>query len=314
LKERQDDPFQKELTMRCSLQRDLAVLAVAVLVGAALLVGATVKPAPKKPVGPGYTDTPFLPDGKWRVHDATRPHPPVIDPPTAGTQDEPGRPPSDAVVLFGGKEQDLSKWQAWSKGKVVPARWKVTGGYMEVTPKSGSISTKEKFGDCQLHVEWAAPAPARGSGQGRGNSGVLLMGCYEIQVMDSYKNLTYADGQAASLYGQYPPLVNACRKPGEWQTFDIIFEAPRFAGGKLVKPAYATVLHNGVLAHHRRQLIGQVAHKRVGRYRPHGPEGSLQLQNHGNPVRYRNVWIRRLTAGDPAAGKEARPAGTAAGT
>ena len=249
----------------------------------------------------GYDDTPFLPDGKWRVHDIKRPHPRVVEPGTAGMRDEPGRPPSAAVVLFDGK--DLAKWasrgRGKDRGKTVPAEWKVAGGYMEVTPKAGSIFTRESFGDCQLHVEWASPTETAGkASQGRCNSGVILMGCYEIQVLDSYENVTYADGQAASIYAQYPPLVNASRKPGEWQTYDIIFEAPRFEGDKLAKPAFVTVIHNGVVVHHRQQLIGRMSHKRVGTYAPHAPQAPLLLQAHGNPVRYRNIWIRRLTGYD----------------
>jgi hypothetical protein len=137
-----------------------------------------------------------------------------------------------------------------------------------------------------------------GSSQWRGNSGVLLMSRYEIQVLDSYDNPTYADGQAGAIYGQYPPLVNASRKPGEWQTFDIVFEAPRFEGEKLVKPAYVTVFHNGVLMHHRQEIIGRMAHRQVGTYAPHGPEEPLMLQDHDTPVRYRNIWVRRLRGYD----------------
>jgi hypothetical protein len=243
----------------------------------------------------GYTDTPFLPDGKWRVHDADRPHPRVVTP-----GPEPGQPPSDAIVLFDGK--DLSKWgtngTGADKGKVVAAPWKVENGYMEVAPGKGSIFTRENFGDCQIHVEWAAPAKVLGSSQGRGNSGVMIMGRYEIQVLDSYNNVTYADGQAGAMYGQYPPLVNASRKPGEWQTYDIIFESPRFEGGKVAKPAYVTIIHNGVVLHHRQAFIGQVAHKLVGTYTPHEPEGPILLQDHGNPIRFRNIWARRLTSYD----------------
>jgi hypothetical protein len=243
----------------------------------------------------GYTDTPLLPDGKWRVHDANRPQPRVVTP---GAQA--GQPPSDAIVLFDGK--DLSKWAAngtgANKGKVVAAPWKVANGYMEVAPGTGSIFTRDNFGDCQIHIEWASPATVSGSSQGRGNSGVMIMGRYEIQVLDSYNNITYADGQAGAMYGQYPPLVNAARKPGEWQTYDIIFEAPRFDGGKTTKPAFVTVIHNGIVLHHRQAFIGQVAHKLVGTYAAHDPEGPILLQDHGNPTRFRNIWVRRLTPYD----------------
>ena len=244
----------------------------------------------------GYSDTPFLPGGKWRVHDIRRPRPRVVTPGTASTQAQAGRPPSDAIVLFNGK--DLSNWLARGRGadrgKTVAPEWKVENGYIETVPKTGSIFTKEKFGDMQLHIEWATPRNIRAASQGRGNSGVLIMGLYEIQVLDSYNNVSYADGQAAAIYGQYPPLVNASRKPGEWQSYDIIFEAPRFQGGQLVKPAFATVFHNGVLVHHRQELMGPMRHKVVTKYEPHEAEGPLLLQSHGNPVRYRNIWARRL--------------------
>jgi hypothetical protein len=204
----------------------------------------------------------------------------------------PGAPPSDAIVLFDGK--DLSKWVGMKGGKEVPPAWKVENGYFEVVSKAGTIYTREKFGDCQLHIEWAAPAQVRNESQDRGNSGVLFMGQYEIQVLDSFNNMTYADGQAGAIYGQWPPLVNASRKPGEWQAYDIVFEAPKFEGGKLVKPAYFTVFHNGVLLHNRKEVTGRMAHRVVGTYEPHEAEMPLGLQDHDQPVRYRNIWIRRL--------------------
>ena len=244
----------------------------------------------------GYEDTPFLPGGRWRVHDKTRPRPRLVTPGTPSTRDAPGRPPSDAIVLFDGK--DLSKWQARGSGEqrdeIVEAAWKVESGYFEVVPRTGGIFTKEEFGDVQLHIEWAAPERIEGASQGRGNSGVLIMGRYEIQVLDSYDNVSYADGQAGAIYGQYPPLVNAARKPGEWQVYDIVFEAPRFEGDKLIKAAYATVFHNGVLLHHRRELLGPMQHRKLTGYERHPPQGPLMLQQHSNPVRYRNIWARRL--------------------
>jgi hypothetical protein len=248
----------------------------------------------------GYTDTPFIPGSKWRVHDIDRPHPPVIAPGTASTPDQPGRSPSDAIVLFDGK--DLSKWQkqpsANDGGNVVDAKWKVADGYLEVAGGTGSIVTREKFGDIQLHVEWASPKVVAGNSQGRGNSGVMFMGRYEIQVLDCWDNITYADGQASAIYGQYPPLVNPVRPPGEWQTYDIVFEAPRFEGEKLVKPAYFTVFFNGVLVHNHTASMGGTRHREVAKYEPHPAEGPILLQDHGNPVRYRNIWVRRLTGYD----------------
>jgi len=224
---------------------------------------------------------------KWAVHDETRPLPPVVDPGPAGP---PAPAPSDAVVLFDGK--DLSGWQD-AKGE--PAKWKIEGGYTEVVAKTGSIRTKQGFGDCQLHIEWAAPAVVAGNSQERGNSGVFLMDIYEVQVLDCYNNKTYADGSAASVYGQYPPLVNACRKPGEWQSYDIVFRRPRFdAAGKTVSPARLTVLHNGVLVQDNVELTGPTAHKARPPYKAHADKLPLSLQDHSNPVRYRNIWLRLL--------------------
>lgn len=235
----------------------------------------------------GYDDTPYLPGSKWRVHDAARPQPRIVTP---GASDR--LPPSDAVVLFDGT--DLSKWT----GRDGDAQWKVENGYMEVT-RTGDIETKEHFGDCQLHLEWAAPAVVEGESQGRGNSGVFLMGRYEIQVLDGFDNQTYADGITAAIYGQYPPLVNACRRPGEWQTYDVFFIAPRWEGNRPISPAYITVVHNGVLVHLHRALLGPTGHRSQPNYdTPHPPTGPLKLQDHGNPVRYRNIWIRPLKGDD----------------
>jgi len=237
----------------------------------------------------GFKDTPMLPGGKWHVHDSDRPHPAVITPGTCSTQEEPGRPPSDAVILFDGK--DLSHWRG---RRQQPAGWKIEEGALIIEPGTGAISSTAEFGDCQLHLEFAAPVPPRGRDQGRGNSGVLFFGRYEIQVLDSFQNLTYADGQAAAIYGQYPPLVNAARPPGQWQSYDIIFTAPRFKEGSLETPAYVTMLHNGVLVHNHTPLIGAMAYRAVGKYTPHGPTGAIVLQDHGNPVRFRNIWVREL--------------------
>ncbi|MBM4142214.1 MAG: DUF1080 domain-containing protein [Lentisphaerae bacterium] len=238
----------------------------------------------------GYEDTPLLPGGKWTVHDGRRPQPPVIDPGTASTDDKAGRPPSDATVVFDGTSLD-----AWETSRdSSPARWKVEHGYMEVVPGAGDIRTREAFGDCQLHLEWAAPAAVKGDGQGRGNSGVFLMSVYEVQVLDCHRNQTYPDGTTAALYGQYPPLVNACRKPGEWQSYDILFVAPRFDGTDLVAPAHITVIQNGVVVQHHRALQGPTYHRALSRYVPHPPRAPLNLQDHGDLVRYRNIWIRPL--------------------
>ena len=200
-------------------------------------------------------------------------------------------PPADAVVLFDG--QDLARWKSSRDGG--GPKWVVRDGYMEVVPKTGSIESLDDFGDCQLHVEWASPAVVEGEGQGRGNSGVFLMGRYEIQVLDSYQNPTYPDGQAAAIYKQHAPLVNASRKPGEWQSFDVVFRAPRFdAQGAVAARARLTVLHNGVLVHDAVELEGATTNEPPARYTAHPPRGPLMLQNHGDLVRFRNIWIRPL--------------------
>lgn len=253
---------------------------------AVLLTAVGVVPNVQAAQQTGYTDTPYIPYGQWRVHDAARPRPAVVTPVIDSSV------PSDAVVLFDGT--DLSKWEHVKGEESVPATWKLGDGYFETVPRSGQLVSKEKFGDCQVHLEWAAPSEVMGDGQGRGNSGVFLMGVYEIQVLDSWDNVTYADGQAGAMYGQYPPLVNASKKPGEWQTYDIIFEAPEFKDGKMCEPAYITVIHNGVVLHHRQAFHGQTFHKRVGVYTEHPAQGPLSLQDHGNPIRYRNIWVRPL--------------------
>lgn len=236
----------------------------------------------------GYTNMAEIPGTPWRIHDAVRPQPPIVAPGAT-----PGAPPADAIVLFDGK--DLSQWAHNRKGQLEPAEWPVRNGYFETGAGRGSIVTRESFGDVQLHLEFATPAEVTGFSQGRGNSGVILMGRYEIQVLDSFNNVTYADGMAASIYGEHPPMVNVARKPGEWQTYDIVFEAPVFKGETLVQPAYFTVFWNGVLVHHRRPVMGATAATMEPHsYTAHEPELPLTLQDHSNPVRYRNVWIRRL--------------------
>ncbi|MGK0153822.1 MAG: hypothetical protein ACI9SE_000770 [Neolewinella sp.] len=240
---------------------------------------------------PGYTDTPVLPDG-FRVHDAHRPRPAVVDPgPAAKT---PSQPPKDATVLFGGT--NLDAWQG-RKGK---AAWRIVDGVMEVN-STGDIRTKQEFGDCQLHIEWNAPPP-KGHSQGRGNSGVFFFGRYEVQILDSFENPTYADGQAASLYGQKPPLVNATRPPGQWNVYDIVFIAPRFLkDGSLKSPARLTVVHNGIVVQLDEALLGPTAHRSLPKYQAHGATGAIKLQDHGNPMRFRNIWIRPINLDRPKA-------------
>jgi hypothetical protein len=209
--------------------------------------------------------------------------PRIIDPGPVGGA------PSDAIILFNGK--DLSEWSSKNGG---PAKWEVKDGIMTVT-RTGDIVSKQEFGDVQLHVEWATPAEVKGEGQGRGNSGVFLQSRYEVQVLDSYQNKTYFHGQAGGVYKQYPPLVNASRKPGEWQTYDIIFHAPVFDdAGNVTKRATMTVLHNGVLIQDNVQVQGTTTHEGDPKYTKHPPKAPIQLQDHGNPVRYRNIWARPL--------------------
>jgi len=223
----------------------------------------------------------------WKAHDLKRPQPVVVTP-----SDQIGNAPSDAVVLFDGT--DMSKWQSKNGKK---AKWKIVDGAMESVPKSGFVFSKEEFGDCQIHLEFASPKNVKGSGQGRGNSGVFLMGAFEVQVLDSFENPTYPDGSAGSVYGQYPPLVNASRGPGEWQTYDIIFHRPRFdEQGNLSEKARATVLHNGVLIQDGIRPLGPTNWIQYKGYESlkGKSKGPISLQDHGNPVRYRNIWVRRL--------------------
>ena len=227
---------------------------------------------------------------KWEVHDMSRSKPVVITPGTIGDPESTVfvTAPSDAEILFDGK--DLSKWQATGGGE---APFKVESGYMVTAGKD--METKAAFGDCQLHVEWASPEKVEGEGQGRGNSGVYIMGNYEVQVLDSYKNDTYADGQAGARYGQFPPLANASLPPGEWQNYDIVFHRPRFdADGKVIKPATMTVFHNGVLVQDHTELKGTTSHHSPGVYTKHADKLPLRLQFHGNPTRFRNIWLRQL--------------------
>ncbi|MEC9091436.1 MAG: DUF1080 domain-containing protein [Planctomycetota bacterium] len=227
-----------------------------------------------------------LPSG-WKAHDLKRPAPRVVTP-TALSQ--PGKAPSDAIILFDGN--DLSQWKS-NQGKA--AKWKIVEGAMESVAGSGPVITRKEFSDCQLHVEFASPKNVKGKGQGRGNSGVFLMGDIEVQVLDSFDNATYADGSAGAIYGQYPPLVNASRKPGEWQAYDIIFRAPRFSkDGKLIQAARLTVLHNGVLIQDSSEIYGPTAWIQHRNYTKGKTKGPISLQDHGNPVRYRNIWVRSL--------------------
>ena len=256
-----------------------------------------------------YGDTP---DSRhaWAVHDRNRPNPVKV---TA----EPGLPPSDAVILFDGSEKTFANWCAKDGS---PTKWKLVDGTLESVKGAGYIYTKQSFGDCQLHLEWAAPKKVEGVGQGRGNSGVFLMGMYEVQVLDSYEtdpakdpnpNPNYADGQASAVYAENPPLVNASRKPGEWQTYDIVFHQPVWKDGKLVWPGSITVFHNGVLTQDHWEMEGLTTHCKRRPLAPHATKLPFGLQDHGNPVHFRNIWIREIpsryantTHGGPAADED----------
>ena len=223
----------------------------------------------------------------WPIHSRERPQPAVVQP---GAETLPAPAPAGATILFNGT--DLSKW-VHANG--TPARWVVRDGYFVVDADAGDLVTRDSFGDVLLHVEWSAPNPPTGRDQDRGNSGVYLMSTYEVQVLDSYQNTTYADGQAGALYGQFPPLVNASRPPGAWQSFDITFRGPRFdSSGSLVRPATITVRHNGVLIQDNVTLTGPTAHYARPPYKAHPERLPILLQAHGHPVRYRNIWLREI--------------------
>jgi len=254
-----------------------------------VFAGGATQQAAKEVEKRQYVDTET---GRWLIHDVNRPAPAVIEPGKESTQSKPGKAPSDAIVLFDGT--DLSQWTDPNGN---PTRWIVGDGYMECVKGSGYIKSKRKFGSCQLHVEFATPSTVKGSGQGRGNSGVFLMDQYEVQVLDSYDNHTYPDGQCAALYGRAVPLVNACRKPGEWQSYDIIFHRPIFKGKRVVKKPAFTVFHNGVLVHDHVVLQGGTGWDgphAISDFKPHKDKGPISLQDHGNPVRYRNIWVREI--------------------
>lgn len=234
---------------------------------------------------PGYRDTPKIPGQDWHVHDPDRPQPNVV---RAGDKfSEMASAPSDAIVLFDGTSLDK-----WTGGE-----WLVKDGYMEVT--RGGISTEVPWEDFQIHIEWATPAIVKGDSQGRGNSGLFLPGRHEIQILDSYENPTYPDGSAGSMYGQWPPRVNVTRAPGQWQTYDVIWEAPRWDdNGKLKSPGFVTVIHNGVLLHHRKAYNGPTGHKQATDYSRVNKSRSISLQDHGNPTKFRNIWVRPIDAYD----------------
>ena len=231
----------------------------------------------------GYKDTPKLPWCEWLVHDADRPAPPRVEP---GSGDIGQEPPADATVLFDGTE--LSQWRE--------TNWSVKDGSL-IADGNKSPSTKERFGSFQLHLEWKSPKDFEGPWSNQGNNGVMLHGIYEIQIFDSLRETLYPDGMCAAVYGQTPPMANASRPAGEWQSYDIFFTAPKFEDGELISPAYVTVLHNGVLVHHHQRVYGATGHRVLPHYRSKISEGPIGLAGHGCPVEFRNIWIRPL--GEP---------------
>lgn len=263
--------------------RPLALLLLAACVSSGASSGTGAAPGAAPGIAPG---TPMTPGG-WPMHALDRPQPAGVG--TAPVP-SPAPAPSDAILLFNGTSLD-----AWEMEDGAPAKWVVRDGYVEVAPGTGTLRTKQGFGDVQLHIEWMSPAPPKGTGQDRGNSGVFLMGRYEVQVLDSWDNRTYPDGQAGAVYGQFPPLANASRRPGEWQAYDIVFRAPRFdAAGAVTSRARLTVLHNGVLVQDAVELVGPTSNRERAPYEAHEARLPLSLQDHDHPVRFRNVWVREL--------------------
>lgn len=258
-----------------------------------IYLAAAVSLAPSAFADGGFYGDPPDATHPWAIHDMNRPQVPVVTPGSFSTNEQPGKPPSDAVILFSGQEGDLAKWES-DKNPPEPTKWIVKDGLLQCVPGSGYIKTKEEFGDCQLHVEWSEPEDITGSSQGRGNSGVFLMGKVEVQVLDSYNNPTYPDGSAGSVYGVNPPMANPLRKPGEWQSYDIVFRRPIFKDGKEVDPGYLTVFINGVLVQDHTPIEGGGGHKARSQSKPFPDVGPLKLQDHGNPVRFRNIWYRPL--------------------
>jgi len=256
--------------------------------GAALMAAATPRPA----VAQQHQEGPTPPGARWAVHSWERPRPPVVAP---GPERGPVPPPADAIVLFDG--HTLNGWEtAPDSGQpATPARWIARNGVLEINPGTGSIRTTRAFGDVQLHIEWSAPTPPHGESQERGNSGVFLMSHYEIQVLDSWHNDTYPDGQAGAIFGQTPPLVNPIRPPGQWNTYDVIFHRPHFApDGSVTEPARITLFFNGVLAQDNTVLTGRTVYMQIARYTPHEDRLPLLLQDHGMRVRFRDIWVREL--------------------
>ncbi len=273
--------------------RSMVLLAVVAMAALSVHLAAIGAPGDDEPKGAGrdiaaiegYTDTPIVPGTRFHKHDPDRPRPPIVVPGRASTPEEAGKAPSDAIVLFDGT--DLSRF--------AHDGWTVVDG--TAMPGKSHLKTTQSFGDCQLHLEWAAPSPPAGPVYNRGNSGVFMMEKYELQIFDSYSTRSYADGMAAAVYGETPPMANVCRPPGEWQVYDIVFTAPVFEERKLVEPARVTMFHNGVLVQYHQEIHGPCKYKAVAPYTPHPARMPLMIQYHGSPVRFRNIWIRDLELG-----------------
>jgi hypothetical protein len=253
---------------------------------AGLTAASLIQADDNKPAPTGYSDTPVIPGTKWRVHDIDRPRPQPATP-----ADKPGEAPADAIVLFDGKNGD-----AFVGKEKAPCSWQIENG--EFLVKGGDQWTKQEFGSCQFHIEWKTAATGQaGNSQKRGNAGIFFMDRYEIQILDCTDNLTYADGMAGGIYGQTPPLVNATRKAGEWQTYDLYFQAPKLDGKKVIEPARITVVINGLCVQNNVAIMGPTKHKNITNYDGDFPEKApIRLQDHKNepPVRLRNIWIRPL--------------------
>ncbi len=229
----------------------------------------------------------------WAIHDLNRPQPPRVEPGTPSTQELSGKPPSDAIILFDGTPKSIAKWESVKEPRQ-PAPWKVENGVLQVVPGSGDIGTLEAFGDCQFHIEWSAPTGVNGSSQARSNSGVFFAGGVEVQILDNYDNPTSPDGFAGSVYGVNPPHANPLHPPGQWQVYDIIFRRPVFKDGKMLDGGRLTVTVNGVVVQDSTPLEGGGGHKSRSKDRPFPETGPLKLQDHGNPIRFRNIWYRTL--------------------
>ncbi len=250
----------------------------------------------------------------WAVHDRNRPQPPRVEPGTFSSQDAPGQPPSDAILLFDGTEESLKNWESVRQDGAAPMQWKLEDGAFVVVPRTGNIRTKEHFGDVQLHLEWMAPEGLGGTGQGRGNSGVFFAGGPEVQILDNYDNPTYADGFAGSVYGINPPMANSLRPQGQWQVYDIVYRRPVFKDGVEVDPGHFTVFINGVLVQDATQLEGPGGYMKRSSPKEFPDAGPIMLQDHGDILKFRNIWVRPLPPRpvEGGAGSHLSPQATAA--